>query len=170
MTSPSLRQRLPQLLITPLALVLLLPPPHGLAAEAGPFSGTWTASGQRTVLEFGADRQVSTFYLRGQVRLKKEIGATRNFWSDCIGLRDTKTGATARCVWRSLDGQKIYSVLEGRLLQKDVVVSGEFVGGSGAAQGITGKFSFTWSTLLPSGAGNMVTGYAKNLAGDYRIP
>ena len=169
MTSSPLPQR-PPLLITLLALVLLLPYTRGMAAQAGHFSGTWTASGQRTVLEFGADREVATFYLRGQVRLEKEIGAARNFWSECIGLRDTKTGATARCVWKSLDGQKIYSVLEGRLLQKDVTVNGEFVGGSGAAQDITGNFSFTWSTLLPSGAGNMVTGYAKNLAGDYRIP
>lgn len=170
MNSPPLCRCPPALLITLLVLILFMPPTQGLAAEAGPLSGTWTASGQRTVLEFGTGREVGTFYLRGQVRLKKEIGAARNFWSECIGLRDTNTGATARCVWRSLDGQEIYSVLEGRLLQKDVLVSGEFVGGSGTAQGITGNFSFTWSTLLPSGAGHMVTGYAKNLTGDYRIP
>lgn len=142
------------------------------AAETGAFTGSWSATGTREVLEFGSQRQAALFKLQGHVNLKDNIGQIHDYWSKCIGLTDTATGSEIRCVWTGAKGQNIYVVLKAEKLEQGTMVTGEFVGGTKAASGITGSLTFNWSTLFIQKSGNTesVGGYAKELKGSYSLP
>ena len=141
-----------------------------LAEQTGTFTGTWVASGKRQPFDFVEGREVGTFKLAGNVSLKDEFGAIEDFWAECIGLRDTVAGSSVRCVWRSLKGDRAYSVLSGQPLKEGVKVTGEFVGGTGSLKGVTGKFTFTWTSTFTDEDQGMFTGHTQDLSGSYRIP
>ena len=138
--------------------------------QTGSFTGTWIASGQRRTLDFAADREVGTFELTGHVNLKDKVGEEEDYWAECVGLSDSAAGSAARCVWRSLKGQKAYCVLSGQPLKKGVRVTGEFVGGTGNLKGIGGSFTFTWFSVFINKDQGIFTGQTKDLTGSYRIP
>ncbi len=140
------------------------------AEQAGTFAGTWVASGKRQPFDFVEGRDVGTFNLAGNVSLKDEFGEIEDFWAQCIGLSDSAAGSSVRCVWRSLEGEKAYSVLSGQPLKKGVKVTGEFVGGTGSLKGLAGTFSFTWTSTFIDKDQGMFTGHTKDLSGSYRIP
>lgn len=140
------------------------------AEQAGTFAGTWVASGKRQAFDFVEGREVGTFNLAGNVSLKDEFGEIEDFWADCIGLADSAAGSSVRCVWRSLKGEKAYSVLSGQPLKKGVKVTGEFVGGTGSLKGLAGTFTFTWTSTFIDKDPGMFTGHTKDLSGSYRIP
>mgnify|MGYP001813758749 FL=1 len=145
--------------------------PQDVSAErAGSFAGTWIASGQRQAFDFVEGREVSTFRLTGHVNLQDDIGEVRDYWAECIGLSDSLTGGSARCVWRSMEGDKAYIVLSGRPLEQRVKVTGEFVGGTGSLQDIEGTFTFTWSSVFINKNQGVFTGQTKDLMGSYKIP
>ena len=152
------------------AFTALMPVQQVSAEQTGTFTGTWVASGQRRPFDFVAGREVGTFNLAGNVSLKDDFGGIEDFWAECIGLSDSQAGSSVRCVWRSLNGQKAYSVLSGQPLKRGVKVTGEFVGGSGSLKGVAGTFSFTWmSTFIDKDQGTF-TGHTGDLSGSYRIP
>lgn len=140
------------------------------AEQAGTFKGSWIASGQRQALDFLADREVGTFELTGHVNLQEEVGKEKDYWAECVGLSDSVAGSTARCVWRSMENEKVFIILEGRPFKKGVKVTGEFIGGTGKLQGIEGKFAFTWMSVFTNMNQGIFTGHTKDLAGSYRIP
>ncbi len=140
------------------------------AEQTGTFKGSWIASGKRRLLDFAEDRQVFTFDLEGHVNLETNLGEVRDFWSRCVGLWDAETGGTTRCVWRDLEGNKVFSVLGGKVLEEAVQIEGELIGGTGPAEGIEGKFSFTWTSVFFDGDEQVLSGHTKDLAGSYRIP
>ena len=140
------------------------------AEQAGTFAGTWGASGKRQPFDFVEGRDVGIFNLAGNVSLKDEFGEIEDFWAECIGLSDSAAGSSVRCVWRSLKGEKAYSVLSGQPLKKGVKVTGEFVGGTGSLKGVTGTFTFTWTSTFIDKDQGMFTGHTKDLSGSYRIP
>ncbi|MEA1946971.1 MAG: hypothetical protein U9N83_06665 [Thermodesulfobacteriota bacterium] len=141
------------------------------AEQDGTFAGTWTASGQWQPLDFEEGREVFIFKLSGHVNLKNEIGEVKDFWSECVGLWDSKTGGSTRCAWRDPNGNKAaYIVISGQLVKEDVKVTGEFVGGAGTLEGLTGTLSFTWSDVYRNETDRIVTGYTKDLTGSYGIP
>jgi hypothetical protein len=140
------------------------------AEQAETFAGTWVASGKRQPFDFIEGRAVSTFNLAGNVSLKDEFGEIEDFWAECVGLSDSAAGSSARCVWRSLKGEKAYSVLSGQPLKKGVKVTGEFVGGTGSLKGLAGTFTFTWTSTFIDRAQGMFTGHTQDLSGSYRIP
>ena len=152
------------------ALTAVLAVQEASAEQAGTFAGTWVASGQRQPFDFVEGRDVGTFNLAGNVSLKDEFGEIEDFWADCIGLSDSVAGSSVRCVWRSLKGEKAYSVLSGQPLKKGVKVTGEFVGGIGSLKGVTGTFTFTWTSTFIDKDQGMFTGHTKDLSGSYRIP
>ena len=151
-------------------MAAILPVRDASAEQAGDFTGTWVASGKRQPFEFVEGREVGTFDLAGNVSLKDEFGEIEDFWADCIGLSDSVAGSSVRCVWRSLKGEKAYSVLSGQPLKKGVKVTGEFVGGTGSLKGVTGTFTFTWTSTFIDKDQGMFTGHTKDLSGSYRIP
>lgn len=140
------------------------------AEQSGTFTGVWTASGQRELFDFAEGREVGTFRVAGHVNLKTEIGEVEDYWAECIGLRDTVSGSTGRCVWRSHKSDKAYSVLRGEPFQEGVKVTGEFVGGTGSLKGLEGSFTFTWSSTFTDQDSGKFTGHTQDLSGSYRIP
>jgi len=140
------------------------------AEQTGTFTGTWIASGQRQTLDFAADREVGTFKLTGHVNLQDEVGEEEDYWAECMGLSDSVAGSAARCVWRSMQGDKVYIVLAGQPLKEGVKVTGEFIGGTGNLKGIEGTFAFTWFSVFINKNQGIFTGHTKDLSGSYRIP
>ena len=138
--------------------------------QTGTFTGTWIASGQRRTFDFVEGREVGTFNLAGNVSLKDKVGEIEDFWAECVGLSDSTAGSSVRCVWRSLKGEKAYSVLSGQPLKKGVRVTGEFVGGTGRLKALAGTFTFTWSSTFTDKDQDIFTGRTKDLTGSYRIP
>ena len=150
--------------------LIMSPAPPASAEQTGDFKGTWIASGKRRTLGFAADREVFTFELQGHVNLQDNVGNIRDFWSECIGLWDSQTGGTSRCVWRSVRGHLVYAVLNGELLKEGVAVKGTFVGGTDEADGIEGGFTLTWKAIFRNGDEDVITVHSTDLAGTYRIP
>ena len=152
------------------AFTAVLPVQEASAEQAGTFTGTWVASGQRQPFDFAEGRDVGTFNLAGNVSLKDEFSGIEDFWAECIGLSDSVAGSSVRCVWRSLKGSKAYSVLSGQPLKEGVKVSGEFVGGTGSMKGVSGTFTFTWTSTFIDKDQGMFTGHTQDLSGSYQIP
>lgn len=142
------------------------------AADSGEFNGSWVANGSRENFPFSDDREVYTFELSGHVSLKTKLGKKKHYWSECVGLSDTASGAVARCVWKDLDGPEIYVTLQSDRLQSDQRVTGTIVGGSEHLEGISGDLSFVWSSISfqKEGGKSMVSGQALDLSGRYQIP
>ncbi len=161
------RRALAAVLGPTLALASMAP---SAGADSGVFAGTWIASGSRQPFEFAEGREVFPFQLEGHVNLRTGVGRTEDFWSTCVGLWDSQTGGTTRCVWRSLAGDRVYSVLRGEPLRVGVAVTAEIVGGTGALEGITGSYEFTWHTLDDSEEDDVLTGHARDLNGSFEIP
>lgn len=153
-----------------IAVATLIFSQNASAEQTGTFKGTWIASGQRLPFDFVKDRTVGTFTLAGNVSLKDEFDEIEDFWAECIGLSDSIAGSSVRCVWRSLKGEKAYSVLSGQPLKEGVKVTGEFVGGTGSLKGLTGTFTFTWTSTFTDTDQGIFTGHTKDLSGTYRIP
>lgn len=145
---------------------------QSMAAESGEFSGSWVSNGTREFLPFGDDREVYTFKISGHVNLQTTLGKTKDYWSQCIGLSDSATGAVARCVWRDLDGPEIYLTLKSDKIQKGNLVTGEIIGGTRHLQGIQGAVSFKWTSVSFQREGNKATvmGQVLDLRGEYQIP
>ena len=152
------------------AAIALIPVPQVSAEQTGSFTGSWVASGKLQSFEFVEGRQVGTFNLAGNVSLKNEFGGTEDFWAECIGLSDSVTGSAVRCVWRSLNGVKAYSVLSGQPLKEGVKVTGEIIGGTGSLKGVSGTFAFTWTATFMDETQGIFTGHTKDLSGQFQIP
>lgn len=154
-----------------IGLALLLFTGSAMAGQEGTFAGTWTASGKYQPLDFVQDREVFTFRLSGHVNLKTGMGEVVDLWSECAGLWDARTGSATRCVWRDPGGEDAaYCLLEGRLVEEGVRVTGQFVGGAGKLNGLTGNLSFTWKSVFRNPTDNILTGHTENLSGSYNLP
>jgi hypothetical protein len=157
-------------IISPTFMAIFMLTRGASAEQTGSFSGAWIASGQRQVFDFVEGREVGTFNLAGNVSLKNEFVGIEDFWAECVGLSDSVAGSSVRCVWRSLKGDKAYSVLRGQPLKEGVKVTGEFVGGTGNLKELTGTFDFTWTSTFTDKDQGIFTGQTKDLRGSYKIP
>jgi hypothetical protein len=157
-------------LIASAGLAIFSPAREASAEQTGSFTGSWVASGKRQRFDFVEGREVGTFELSGNVSLKDDFAGIEDFWAECIGMSDSESGGSVRCVWRSLKGQKAYSVLKGQPLKEGVKVSGEFVGGTGTLKGLTGTFSFTWTSTFTDRTQGLFTGHTEDLSGSYQFP
>lgn len=149
----------------------LVPASH--AGQKGTFSGFWVANGSKEILPLGKNRETALFKLSGHVSLKdNKIGKEKDFWANCIGLADFSTGSDIRCVWRSLDGEEIYLTLQGTRMEKGSRVTGNFVGGTGSLDGITGYLHFTWSSMSFAQTNDEfgIAGFSQDVKGSYQVP
>lgn len=142
------------------------------AGETTNFTGTWIANGTRQVLPFGENRNFYTFKMTGHVNLKQATGSDLDFWSEIIGVSDSKTGSEARCVWTDLEGRKLFLELKSDRMQSETQVIGKIVGGTGKLANATGELSFTWSSISFHHEGNATTvsGQTYDLQGSYQVP
>lgn len=142
------------------------------AEEVKTFYGSWSASGTKEILVMGSEREAAVIKLSGHVNLQNRIGASSDYWSTCIGLSDSITGADLRCVWKGMEGNELYVSLHAQQMSKGILVHGDIVGGSGDAQGITGSLQFHWETLITAKDNRSIAigGYAKDLKGSYTLP
>ncbi|MGD8268208.1 MAG: hypothetical protein PVF55_08565 [Desulfobacterales bacterium] len=156
--------------IAAVSVMLLLSASQTPAAEEGTFTGTWIVSGQRQMQDFLPGRDVFTFRLQGHVNLKNNLGEVSDFWSECAGIWDDRTGSEGRCVWRSLEGAQAFIVLRGRLMEENIQVVAEVVGGTGRLKDVQGSFKFTWSSVFIDPNTQNLTAHSEAIAGQYRIP
>lgn len=142
------------------------------AGETTNFTGTWIANGTRQLLPFGEDRNFYTFKMTGHVNLKQATGSELDFWSEIIGISDSKTGSEARCVWTDLEGRKLFLELKSDRMQSKTQVTGKIVGGTGKLANATGDLSFTWSSISfhHEGKATTVSGQTYDLQGSYQVP
>lgn len=170
MSRHGLRLGLLKFVILLAAVTGVMPTPFSAATEEGTFTGTWIASGERQMQDFAKGRDVFTYSVKGHLNLKDSLGEVADFWSECSGLWDAETGSTARCVWRGLEGQKVFIVMDGQPLEEGVQVTGEIIGGTEKMAGIKGSFTFTWTSVFINEDTDTLTGHTENISGIYRIP
>lgn len=141
------------------------------AGQDSPFTGSWIANGSRQIFPFGK-RNVYTFKLAGHVNLKETIGGELDFWSEVIGISDSKTGTQARCIWRDLDGRELFLVLRSDRMQSNDMVTGKIVGGTGKFADATGELSFKWSSISFSrdDVTDSISGQTLDLKGKVQLP
>ncbi len=111
------------------------------------FTGDWTTTGNRRVLDLGPGHQAGVFILSGSMMLSGKQRLNRGFQAEAIGLSDTTTGMQGRSVWTDERGDKVFSELSGEGVGPGQLIEGKFTGGTGRYAGITGEYSFKWQRL-----------------------
>src|SRR5258705_3745874 len=106
--------------------------PAGPASPDGwiTFEGSWTASGTRHVLDFGAGERAAVFDLTGTVLLTSSSRDVTGFRAQAIGFSDSR-GLTGRCTWTDERGDRVFSEIKGGPLGAGGRIEGTFVGGTG---------------------------------------
>jgi len=135
----------------------------------GSFTGFWTVSGSVHVLERG-DKVVATAgRLTGTVVGNTSQGTIPSFETDCVVFSDTRDKGIARCTWTGATGDQIYVDVTSDGPAGFGRARGEFVGGSGRFQGMTGGFQFEWNYSLGHGSDATLEGHTLEMSGRYRL-
>jgi hypothetical protein len=132
------------------------------------FEGAWTASGTRTTLDLGPNRQVSIAHLQGSLVLRGENSLGVGFRAEIVDFFDTASGMVGRSVWTDERGDKVFSELTGKRVGDSNQIAGTFVSGTGRYAGVTGDFEFQWQYLLQSEGGS-ISGRTTGFKGRARI-
>jgi hypothetical protein len=133
-----------------------------------PFSGSWTASGTRTILDLEGDHWASILRLNGSLLLAGENKPGVGFRAELIGFADSRSGLVGRSVWTDERGDKVFSELKGEHVGTAEHVTGTFLGGTGRFAGVTGEYEFNWRYLLTAQDGS-VGGRTSDLKGRVRV-
>jgi len=143
-------------------------PQPATADEVRPFSGDWTTTGTRQILDLGPGHQAGIFSLSGTMFLQGKQRVNPAFQAQAIGLSDTTTGTQGRSVWTDTRGDRIFSELSGDVIGPGKLIEGRFTGGTGRYSGITGEYRFKWQRM---GAieGEELTGRVVDLSGWVRF-
>ena len=131
------------------------------------FEGTWSVTGQQTLLPTERPQPASITQLSGAVALGATDGLTRAFRGQVITYDDGSGAVTGRVVWTDHLNDRIFSTLRGDILDTHRRVTGTITGGTGAYVGITGDYSFEWQYVF-TGEGTSVQGRAVNLRGRFQ--
>lgn len=142
------------------------PPASMVGAHA--FSGRWTVMGKRHRLGFVEGRRVTTFHARGAIHMTGGDGVLGDLNAELVGLTDSLTGCSARCVWSNASGERIFSEISGNLVGRGGRAEGKIVGGTGKFVGAGGTFSFTWASFIVENE-TRVDGFTNDLSGTLLI-
>jgi len=132
------------------------------------FEGTWTAAGNRYILDLGNDRQASIANFNGSLLLAGPSRPTIGFRAEAIVLNDSLSGMVGRAVWTDERGDQAYSELRGSGTATSNKIIGTFLGGTGRYSGATGGYEFSWRFLLENEDGS-VQGQSIGLKGRVRV-
>jgi hypothetical protein len=164
-------------LILALAMSLLLAacerpsePPSAVVPQddVQPFTGTWSATGNRQTLQLAAGHRVAIFKVSGSLLLTGKQRPHLGFKADVIGFSDTLSGLQGRSVWTDEHGEQAFSELRGEEVGPGKLVQGRFIGGTGRYQGVSGEYTFTWQYLVDNEDGE-VSGRVVGLKGWARL-
>jgi hypothetical protein len=136
--------------------------------ETRNFTGNWTASGSRQLLDLGPGHQAGIFSLSGTILMSGMQQAKVGFQAEVIGFSDTTTGMQGRSVWTDRRGDKIFSELSGDAIGPGKLTEGKLTGGTGRYAGISGEYSFKWQRI-GSIEGDELTGRVVGLSGQARF-
>jgi hypothetical protein len=145
------------------------------AAQETPRSGTfealWTLKGTAQELELGASRKTSTFRHTGTITFRNAQGLVGTALASCLGLGDTARGDVGRCVWVLEGGDRIFSELNGQLAPgpESGTVRGNFVGGTGRFQQISGSYELDWVVRL-TGEPGAFRAQTVRMSGSWKTP
>ena len=142
------------------------------ASEAAPgewhaFTGNWIATGTRSTIPLGADRNASIADLEGTMLLSGDSRPARGFRGEAIVFNDTGANAEGRAVWTDSSGSQIFSELHGSGVARGKKIEGTFIGGTGRFTGATGTFTFTWQFVIDTEDGG-IQGQTSDLTGRIR--
>ena len=146
------------------------PPPAAAPAtpgEARTFTGTWSFTGNRQLMQLGPGDQAAIFSVSGSLLLAGRERPSLGFRAEIIGFSDSQTGMVGRSVWIDQRGDKAFSELSGESALPGHSIKGRFIGGTGRYAGVTGEYTFTWQRLVASEDG--VSGRVSDLAGWARL-
>lgn len=133
------------------------------------FEGTWSASGERHVLQMGPDHRASVLNVTGSLLLKGPKGVGVGFLGKAIGFSDNLTGSMiGRCIWTDEHGDEVYSELKGESVGSGRHLTGTIIGGTGRYTGITGEYEFQWRFVVESEDG-FIQGRTDDIKGRFRI-
>ena len=143
-------------------------PATSAADDVRSFSGDWTVTGNRRVMNLLPGQQAVIFQVSGSMMLSGKQRLNRAFQSEAMGFSDTTTGMHGRSVWTDEHGDKVFSELSGEGFGPSQLIEGKFTGGTGRYAGISGEYSFKWQRL---GAieGDELAGRVVGLQGSARL-
>jgi hypothetical protein len=146
------------------------PPVATAPAEGGwhEFQGTWTASGNRDVIRFGAHRQASVATFSGTLLLSGASRPGAGFRAEAVVLNDSVTGLVGRSLMTDERGDQVFSELRGEGTATGNRITGNIVGGTGRFEGATGNFEFSWRFVLEAEDGT-VQGQSVGFRGRIRL-
>jgi len=144
------------------------PGPEAAPGEWRSFEGTWSAVGERRVLQLGPGRRASVASLAGSLLLTGERGLGVGFHARAITFSDSQTGGLGRVVWTDERGDEVYSELSGGPLVSGRHVAGSIVGGTGRYLEATGAWEMEWQYVMETEEG-VVQGRAIGLKGRVRL-
>ena len=145
-------------------------PPAPMVPSDGirPFTGNWTAIGNRQILDVGPGQQSGIFKLSGSMMLSGKQRLDLAFRAEVIGFSDPTTGLLGRSVWTDEHGDQAFSILRGEAVGPGKLIEGKFTGGTGRYAGIVGEYSFRWQRIGDLG-GEELTGRGVGLNGWARL-
>jgi len=145
------------------------PPLHAVpAGQEGHFTGTWTATGDRVIMQLGPSHVSAIFRYSGSLLLSGEQRVNAGFKGDIIGFADSRSGIQGRCTWTDERGDKVFSELHGETIGPGQPIEGRFIGGTGRYAGMTGEYTFKWQRLTETPDGK-VSGRVVDLKGWTRL-
>lgn len=132
------------------------------------FTGTWTATGNRQIMQLGSGHEAWIFSYSGSLLLKGEQRLNVGFRGEVIGFVDSLTGMQGRVVWTDERGEKVFSDLQAEANNPGQLIKGRFIGGTGRYTGVVGEYTFKWQRLTDAGYGK-VSGRVVDLKGWARL-
>lgn len=145
------------------------PPPTALVpGEVRHFTGTWSATGNRQIMQLEAGHQAAIFKFSGSLLLTGPQRMTTGFKAEAIGFSDSLSGSQGRSVWIDERGDKVFSELHGETVGPGKVIKGRLLGGTGRFAGVSGEYSFRWQSLVRNEDGDE-SGRVVDLQGWARI-
>jgi hypothetical protein len=144
------------------------PPDPSVPGEVRTFTGKWSATGNRQIMQLEPGHQAAIFRVTGTLLLEGKERLKKGFKADMLGFFDSLSGMQGRSVWTDERGDKVFSELHGDMDFPNSLITGRFLGGTGRYGLVTGEYTFKWKRLTNIEYGK-VSGRVVDLQGWARL-
>ena len=156
-----------------LLLVYLLATAPALAAwpeeDSGTFEGFWAMSGTVHIIELDDRELAAAGGLTGTVTLQTSQGPVPSFETDCVVFADERAGGIGHCVWTATSGDQVLVSLQSEGPAGTGLVRGQFSGGTGRFESLSGRFRFEWTFSVDGDKDAELSGATYTMTGQYRL-